>query len=104
MWREASHPCVLSWSNPGPWSAESSQISCCLSRFLDNPGEDNGQVCVAAWHCVALGTSLIDLMSVVQGNAFACQQSSAAAAAAAGMGTQWHNCSFNVFNTVSTEI
>ena len=66
MWREASHPCVLSWSNPGPWSAESAQISCCLSRFLDNPGEDNGQVCVAAWHCVipavVLGGSLIDLM------------------------------------------
>ena len=63
--REASHPCVLSWSNPGLWSAESAQISCCLSRFLDNPGEDNGQVCVAAWHCVipavVLG-SLIDLM------------------------------------------
>ena len=93
MWREASQPCVLSWSNPGPWSAESAQIWCCLSRFPDNPGEDNGQVCVAAWHCVipavVLGTSLIDLMSVVQVNAFACHQSSAAA----GVGTQWHNCS-----------
>ena len=48
----ASQPCVLSWSNPGPWSAESQQISCCLSRLLDNVGEDNEQVCAAAWHCV----------------------------------------------------
>ena len=58
IWRETTHPCVLSWSNPEPRSAESAQISCCLSRFVDNPGEDNAQVCVAAWHCVILAVVL----------------------------------------------